>query len=739
MRSRILVCAVTVSVLWATGAGDTRAGSRAKSRSSSRCAKPSSAASSTSATRRTARATGSTSTRSARPTPAAGPAWPCSPCSTPASSPDDPTSIQRGLHYLRSIEPRQTYVVGLQTMVFAEAGRTEDRERIQRNVDWLLAARVMRRRRAPAAGATARRGGSADNSNTQYALLGLHAGHQAGAKIDRDVWESIRDFYIRTQQADGGWVYDPASAAAGTDADHDHRRAVRPAHRRHGAERRPRAAPRRRQRPTTAASTPRTSRSPRPWAGSAATSASSAAIAHLLQPLRHRAGRPAVGPALPRRARLVPRGLRVPRRAPAGRRRLLARSRRGRDGWPVVATSFALLFLSKGRTPVLISKLAHGAGRGLEQQAQRRPPPRRVRQPRAVQEAAAGLADLRRPPRRGLRNRRRAAGDLVARPAAVADRLLQRPRAAALHRRGEGAPQAVRRRGGFLLAEACCGRPEFDDGFRELMTGAVPRHAAASRWPPEHPVWRAHALVPPSEFDAGGHRAWAARRWWSTARRPLAGCWEANQHDEGPRPARVPAGRQHHRLRHRPGAAAAAADARSRSIQDARTRKQVPRGYLKVAQLRHDGDWQPAPRAMRNLMLHLRDKAELDVALQTGDRCGPATRTWSTSSSCTCTAATRFTFYAGGAGEPAGEPGDRRRCCSPTPAAAAGVRRGVPGVRRPAVPGQEAGADPAGDDLYGEELGGGRSRRSAAGRTRPARRATGRVPRHAAVPGRRSR
>src|SRR5262249_832367 len=30
------------------------------------------------------------------------------------------------------------------------------------------------------------------------------------------------------------------------------------------------------------------------------------------------------------------------------------------DSWSVVSTSFALLFLSKGRTPVLISKLAHG-------------------------------------------------------------------------------------------------------------------------------------------------------------------------------------------------------------------------------------------------------------------------------------------------------------------------------------------------------------------------------------------
>src|SRR5207245_8045596 len=45
--------------------------------------------------------------------------------------------------------------------------------------------------------------------------------------------------------------------------------------------------------------------------------------------------------------------------------------------------------------------------------------------------------------------------------------------------------------------------------------------------------------------------------------------------------------------------------------------KQIRRGYLKVAQLRHDGDWQPAPNAMRNLMADLRKTASLDVALET--------------------------------------------------------------------------------------------------------------------------
>src|SRR5262249_2235325 len=45
-------------------------------------------------------------------------------------------------------------------------------------------------------------------------------------------------------------------------------------------------------------------------------------------------------------------------------------------------------------------------------------------------------------------------------------------------------------------------------------------------------------------------------------------------------------------------------------------REEIKRGYLKVAQLRHEGDWQPAPKAMTNLMLAMR-KVGLDVVLET--------------------------------------------------------------------------------------------------------------------------
>src|SRR5262249_11671748 len=127
--------------------------------------------------------------------------------------PDDPI-IERGLKYLRTVEPRYTYVVGLQTMVFAAAGRAEDKERIQRNVDWLVNAAF--KGGAPFRGWSYGPHGFGDNSNTQYALLGLHEGHLAGAKIDPRVWKEIRDYYARTQRADGGWGYSTQEANGST-------------------------------------------------------------------------------------------------------------------------------------------------------------------------------------------------------------------------------------------------------------------------------------------------------------------------------------------------------------------------------------------------------------------------------------------------------------------------------------------------------------------------------------------
>jgi hypothetical protein len=55
--------------------------------------------------------------------------------------PEDPVMV-KGLNYLRSVKPAKTYVVGLQTMVYALAAQPQDIERIQKNADWLLKQRV---------------------------------------------------------------------------------------------------------------------------------------------------------------------------------------------------------------------------------------------------------------------------------------------------------------------------------------------------------------------------------------------------------------------------------------------------------------------------------------------------------------------------------------------------------------------------------------------------------------------
>src|SRR5262249_17871337 len=77
-------------------------------------------------------------------------------------------SVQDGLASLRQLDSNWTYVVGLQTMVFALAGEKVDSERIQRNVDWLVKARVMNGGKLLGWGYKHAGHREADNSNTQY-------------------------------------------------------------------------------------------------------------------------------------------------------------------------------------------------------------------------------------------------------------------------------------------------------------------------------------------------------------------------------------------------------------------------------------------------------------------------------------------------------------------------------------------------------------------------------------------
>jgi hypothetical protein len=523
-------------------------------------------------------------------------------------NPEDPI-IERGLNYLRRFEPQHTYVVSLQTMVFAETARNEDRQRIQQNVDWLLKSMVKEGGKCKGWSYT-REYRSPDNSNTQYALLGLHAGRLAGAKIDRAVWQGIQDYYVSTQQPDYGWVYNPSmgrdttltmttAGLCGLLISGMELNAGREVIQADG-----------------------TAMNCGVYAENKPATQALGWIArsdHFTINLRRHTFYNLYG--IERAGRL------------SGQRffgehdwyregcEFLVNAQKedgswqepdGREGWPIISTSFALLFLSKGRTPILISKLAHGPGedwnndhndaRNLVEYASKEvfrklPMGWQVFDTRGI-EAPTNDAIL------GL------VGDLLQSPIVYFNGH-QAPRLTGVQKK---LLQQYVEQGGFILAEACCGRPEFDAGFRELMKELFPDNPL-KKLGPEHPIWRAQAIVPPGSFDLEGID-YGCKTVVVYSPQDLSCLWEANQTQKGrgmlafrlggniiayatgmepPKPRLTP----------------------TEVIQDDPEGKQIPRGFLKVAQLRHNGDWHPAPNAMRNLMDHLRKTSQLDVALQT--------------------------------------------------------------------------------------------------------------------------
>ncbi len=127
----------------------------------------------------------------------------------------DSEPIRRALDYLRKFDPGQldnVYSVSLQTMVFAAAKPREDIVRIQSNVDWLQEAQIVAGDHAPWPGSwtykisKVERG---DNSNAQYALLALNAASEVGVRVRPEVWKLARDYWQKYQLPDGSWAYTP--------------------------------------------------------------------------------------------------------------------------------------------------------------------------------------------------------------------------------------------------------------------------------------------------------------------------------------------------------------------------------------------------------------------------------------------------------------------------------------------------------------------------------------------------
>ena len=525
-------------------------------------------------------------------------------------SPQD-EMIQRGLKYLRGLPPEQTYTVGLQTMVFCLAGQPEDAPRIKANVAWLE--RSMVKNPNLAGWSYTADGGLPDNSNTQYALLGLHEALVAGQQVSPDKLRAIRQFFLQSQQRDGGWTYRGGGFTTMT--------------------------------MTTAGLCNLLICGMDLQTGKAILQADGSALScglyDEIRPVRQALDW--IGTNFPgrmnreatRRLHHVFYALYGVERAGrltgqrffgghdwyrVGSKYLVEQQRQdgswgyqageaafGLDNWPVVATSFSLLFLSKGRTPVLVSKLAHNVGDGWNN---KRSDMRNLtdycsREIFKGMPLAWQIFDVRQTAAEDADSIRALADELLASPIVFFNHHTRVPGG-----REKELLKEYLANGGFLVAEACCGRPEFDGEFRALVKDLFPDNELF-RIPPGHPLWTATGkfVVPDNEFPIYGISQ-GCKIVLLYLPRPITGYWEAKD-DKTKRGE----------IAFKLGASIVAYATglepprpRLSEVEVARGGDKIPvrRGFLKAVQIRHEGDWQPAPKAVRHLMLEAR-KQGLDV------------------------------------------------------------------------------------------------------------------------------
>jgi hypothetical protein len=566
---------------------------------------------------------------------------------------DDPT-VAKALGYLRKLDADRTYVVALQTMALAEARVPSDLPKIVKNVQWLKDKAIYVDGKLT--GWSYPMNKIADNSNTQYAVLGLYAAKTAGVKIDDELWRAIRDFYKRAQHQDqlnakaGYWTY----ASVGEMG------------------------------PSFTMSV----------SGACGLYIANMGLGTSEQGLNDATGVAARCGLYPDNDELA-RGMYwigarfnfmegksyyynyygIERLGRLSGQRFIGAHDWYREGceqlvraqeqdgsfvvrgdrvyidtkWPVITTSFALLYLSKGRTPVLVSKFAWGNFRKekaentvlTELDADGRATTlvgwnRKHNDCRNVVEFAAREIFDGVPLAWQVYDPRLQDLSDEAKIDSEVGTLLQSP---VVYLNGHGAmpfvtdrtefmsvPEQILKRyveeGGFLLAEACCGDREFAASFEALAKRLFPG-SQLKRVPPEHAIWQMFPGVTPADFPDLMYLDRGCRTVAIFSPSPLAGYWEEARFM--PADGRNPKSRGEKAFCLSRNVIAYATGMElpkpklTRTILVKSADGGIARSKFRALQLKYVSDQSqqlpPASDALRNLMAYLGQTAKLDVAL----------------------------------------------------------------------------------------------------------------------------
>jgi hypothetical protein len=276
---------------------------------------------------------------------------------------------------------------------------------------------------------------------------------------------------------------------------------------------------------------------------------------------------------------------------------------------PEIGTSLALLFLSKGRWPVLMGKLKYGTGDDWNQHRSDVNNLTRYIESRWRMDLTWQIVDL----------KKSSVDDLVQSPVLYlagsesplpADEEQQRAFAVKLRDYVD--------RGGFLFAEAYCGGTGFDAGFRAILQLMFPEPEYRLRLlPPEHPIWYAEADVKPEgmrpllgiDYGCRTSIVYAPLDPKERPRPSLSCLWELSRSGRGQRYGQTVENQVTAGLTIGANVLAYATNRQLREkqfnselhpLQDGSDA--MDRGKFYIAKLRHPGGCNSAPRALTNLL-----------------------------------------------------------------------------------------------------------------------------------------
>jgi Domain of unknown function (DUF4159)/Prenyltransferase and squalene oxidase repeat len=562
--------------------------------------------------------------------------------------PDDPQleqgrkkAIEAGLKSLRLIESDRTYVRAVQIMALVEAShlksevgnRKADLAIIKRNVDWLLDARVTINKKF--AGWTYDKRPNnpiSDASNSQYAMLALWYARQAGVAIERKVWEEIRAYYGGYQAADGSWIY---SATFAPDDEKGPSLTMTV------------AGLCGLQIATMELNGGREQWQPNGAFKNCGNYGDDRALALALQWLGKNYN---VKPdsrtyyhlyGLERAGRLT--GNRFFGEHDWYREgcEFLVEKQQdngswpnpgGWDRWPHVNTAFALLFLSKGRTPVLISKLVHGEWKNGRNEADLdwnndRNDLRHLTEYLAKENdnmfgkkpLAWQTYDIARAQEAYRNVVGKAAGAEV--DAAVVADMKQSPilyitgHEPIARRFTDGEVTLIKRyieNGGFIFADACCGSADFDKSFKQWVKDTWDQDLEYLS--STHPVWTCENSIKPGEpYKLMGLNI-GCRTVMLYSPQDMSCFWESNKLDDAKSQVAFRLGVNI--IAYGTGRTPPLPRLTPVAVAEAENKLKEPRGQgaFRVWQIKHSENSQPAPKAMTNLMEHVHKAIGIEVA-----------------------------------------------------------------------------------------------------------------------------